>query len=82
MDYNAKLPKTEQKYRGHRPGGVTLGDIVDAITELFEKSPAAKFVMLESLRFPAAADTAMTVEERPRTKLYYPGLSAESVYDW
>lgn len=81
-DYNGKLPKTEQRYRGHRPKGVTLGDLVDAMAELFEKHPTAKFVMVESLRRPAAPETAMTVDERPRTKLYYPGLSAERVHDW
>jgi hypothetical protein len=81
IDYNPKVPKTEQKYRCHCSEGVTLGHIVDALTHLFELHPAAKFVMVESLRLPSAG-TQMTVEERPTTKLYYPGSSAERIHGW
>lgn len=81
-DYNAKLPKTEQRYRMRVPEGITLGHIVDAFGELFAKHPAAKFVMVESLRRPAVSEEEMTVDERPRTKLYYPGMSAERAHEW
>ena len=77
IDFNAKVPKTEQKYRVHCPSGVTLGHIVDAMTHLFEKHAAAKFVMVESLRRPAK-DAPMIVDEGgPTTKMYLPGSSAE-----
>jgi hypothetical protein len=81
IDYNAKVPKTEQKYRVHCPEGVKLGDIVDAFSHLFGQHPAATFVMIESLR-PQTAGGAMTVDERPLTRLHYPGSSAEKVHGW
>ena len=74
IDYNPKVPKSEQKYRGHCPEGVTLGDIVDAMTELFEKHSAAKFVMVESVRF---VPKEYATDEGPQTKSYLPGSSAE-----
>ena len=49
LDYDGRLPKARQEYCFRAPGGVTLGDIVDAIGELFEKHPDARFVIAESL---------------------------------
>ena len=74
IDYNAKLPKSQQKYRVHCLEGVTLGDIVDAFAHLFEMHSAAKFVMVESLRCGSAQ---ILVEGEPTTKNYLPGSSAE-----
>lgn len=79
IDYNGKKPKSEQKYRVHRPNGVTLGDLVDAFRELFERHLPAKFVMVESLRCGVPLDLA---KDRPTTKLYMPGLSAERSLQW
>ncbi|KAK3706495.1 hypothetical protein LTR37_012705 [Vermiconidia calcicola] len=81
IDYDGNVPKTEQKYCVHRPEGVTLGDIVDAMRELFEKHPTAKFVMVESLRVPSQGE-ATVAEEGPTTKTYYPGSSAEKTHGW
>lgn len=79
LDYNAKKPKSEQKYRGHCPNGVTLGDLVDAFYELFEKHSSAKFVMVESVR---CVDHIKLADDRPTTKMYMPGLSAERSLAW
>ena len=73
IDYNAKMPKSKQKYRVHCADGVTLGDIVDAFGHLFEKHSAAKFVMVESVRCAAKE----VKDEQPMTKLHLPGSSAE-----
>ncbi|KAF2478738.1 hypothetical protein BDY17DRAFT_328259 [Neohortaea acidophila] len=81
LDYNAKVPKSEQKYVVHRPGGVTLGDLVDAYTHLFETHPAAKFILIESLRI-LPIDEVKLEEDRPTTKMYMPGSSAERSLDW
>lgn len=84
LDYNAKKPKQEQKYRVHRPGGVTLGDLVDAYTELFEKHSPAKFVMVESLRCIESLESTRInlADDRPTSKMYMPGLSAERSQAW
>lgn len=74
IDYNAKVAKRQQKYRVHCESGVTLGHICDAMQHLFEMHPAAKFVMVESIR----CDTeALAVHNTPTTKNYLPGSSAE-----
>jgi hypothetical protein len=49
MDYEPGKPKSRQKYFRHRTRGVTLGDIFDAVGELFGQDPEAQFVMIESL---------------------------------
>jgi hypothetical protein len=79
-DYDPKLPKTRQRYRVHCPNGVTLGHLVDAFGELFTKHSWAKFVMVESLR--CGDGEGEGEEEGPRTKLYYPGMSAEKIHEW
>lgn len=79
QDYDPSLPKSEQRYRVHCPGGVTLGHICDAVTELFEKDGHAKFVMAESLRVQRGGDLS---EDRPTTKTYVPGSSAERAHGW
>ena len=85
LDYNSELPKSGQRYRVHCPDGVTLGHVCDAVSELFEKHGDARFVMVESLRLPNvnAGETAIELsEDRPTTKDYVPGLSAEKAYGW
>ncbi|KXT06675.1 hypothetical protein AC578_8578 [Pseudocercospora eumusae] len=52
VDYDPQKQKHEQKYAKSRPGGVTLGDLVDAVCELFQKFEQTKFVMVESVRAP------------------------------
>lgn len=79
IDYDSKKPKAEQKYRVHRPHGVTLGDLVDAFCELFERHLPAKFVLIESLRRGVPIELA---HDRPTTKMYMPGLSAERSLQW
>ena len=81
LDYDSKRTKTAQKYRVNRPQGVRLGDLVDAYCEMFEKHSNAKFVMIESLGSMSMTDTRLE-EDRPRTKLYMPGLSAEQSLTW
>ena len=79
-DYNPKVPKSEQRYRVRCAEGVTLGHLVDAMIELFEKHPAAKFVMVESVRSPSVDSSdgnLQPVDDRPTTKPYMPGSSAE-----
>lgn len=49
VDYDLKLPKDKQKYCVYRPTGITLGDIVDALSHLFEQHPDTESVMIESL---------------------------------
>lgn len=85
IDYKAKLPKSEQKYSLHCPLGVTLGHIVDAMAELFEKHPAAKFVMVESVRPNALRETdagELPNDATPTTRSYMPGSSAERSHGW
>lgn len=79
IDYNSKVPKSQQKHRKQCPDGVTLGDLVDAMTHLFEQHSTAKFVMIESVR--CDSNSALT-DERPTTKSYMPGLSSERVHAW
>ena len=80
LDYDASLPKAGQRYRQRRDGGVTLGDLVDAVGELFERdSEGTRFVMVESVRSLSQEEEE---EERPRTKGYMPGLSAEESLSW
>ena len=74
IDYNPKVPKSQQKYRVHCPSGVTLGHLIDAICHLFQMHSAAKFVMVESLR---CVPDQSTAEDGPTTKSYLPGSSAE-----
>lgn len=79
IDYNAKFPKSQQKYRVHCPNGVTLGHLVDALCHLFEMHSAAKFVMVESVR---CGPHDATVDDRPTTKSWMPGMSAERAQEW
>lgn len=82
-DYNAKLPKSQQRYRVHCASGITLGMIVDAVGELFEKHPNTRFVMVESLRTRDEAERANPeARERPTTRSYLPGSSAERDHGW
>ena len=76
IDFNARVPKNEQKYRVHCPDGVTLGHIVDAFSHLFEKHSAAKFVMVESVRV-ASKEAKNEQLEQPTMKTHLPGSSAE-----
>lgn len=79
LDYDAGLPKTEQRYRAHCPGGATLGDLCDAVAELYDKHPSAKFVMVENLRLRGNVNLS---DDRPLTKSYVPGSSAERAHGW
>ncbi|KAK5120163.1 hypothetical protein LTR85_006644 [Meristemomyces frigidus] len=81
LDYDAKLAKTRQRYRVHSPQGVTLGMIVDAISELFDKHSNARFVMIESLRVGGEVKTRLE-DDRPLVKEYLPGSSAERDWGW
>lgn len=81
VDYDGKLPKTQQKYRKHCSTGITLGMMVDAISELFVKHPNARFVMLESLRVGGDEHVALK-DDRPTTKAYLPGSSAQREWGW
>ncbi|KAI5368211.1 hypothetical protein Slin14017_G032470 [Septoria linicola] len=80
LDYDTTLPKWKQKYYRHCPEGVTLGDLVDAVKELFEigdeaGSGGTKFVMVESVRAPGEKqDGAEVIEDRPRERGYVPGM--------
>jgi hypothetical protein len=49
VDYEPGTPKSRQRYCVNCVGGVTLGDIFDAVEELFDLDPEAQFVMVESL---------------------------------
>ena len=80
IDYDPKLPKHQQKHRIHRADGITLGDMCDAIGELFDKHPAARFIMIESVRVQASPSD--TENDRPTTKTYIPGSSAEKAHGW
>ncbi len=82
LDYNAKKPKSGQKYFVHCPSGATLGDLVDAYTHLFEKHSSAKFVMIESVRCRSSDEEVKLSEDRPMTRTYMPGLSAERSVAW
>ena len=88
VDYNAKLPKSEQKYRKHCANGVTLGDICDAVSELFDKHTNAKFVLVENVRCSGATTLnqdrhdVSELLERPKEKLHLPGSSAHVEYSW
>ncbi len=75
-DYDAKQPKHRQRFAGHREEGVTLGDVVDAMTELFVSYPSAKFVLLESVRVKPGSDQA----EASLEKMHYLSSSAEKVH--
>lgn len=75
LDYEPGKPKAKQLYTVENPRGVTLGMLVDAVTELMEKHLDAKFVMIESLRTGDGVDGRSG--ELPKTKGWMPGLSAE-----
>ncbi|EME47891.1 hypothetical protein DOTSEDRAFT_51183 [Dothistroma septosporum NZE10] len=79
MDYDPKLPKSKQKYRVHCSEGATLGNMVDAASELMEKHSEAKFVMIESVR--TAGELELS-EARPTTEDYVPGICAEKAFGW
>ena len=80
LDYDAQKPKSQQKYLVHRNTGVTLGDMVDAFAELFERHTTARFVMIESVR--SLASEERLADDRPTTKTFMPGLSPEREYGW
>lgn len=86
LDYNPTLAKSQQKYRLSSPEGITLGMIVDVVRELFGKHPNAKFVMIESIRCPSSESDGGSLSDlsrdRPATKAYLPGSSAEREYGW
>lgn len=86
LDYDPGLPKLGQKYRKHCSGGVTLGMVVDAVCELIEKDSSAKFVMVESLRMieedESQTCTTKLEDDRPTTRGYLPGSSAEREWGW
>ncbi|TKA25553.1 hypothetical protein B0A50_05414 [Salinomyces thailandicus] len=50
LDYDPRLTNDQQRYRKQNLDGVTLGMLVDAFTELFDKHADATFVLIESLR--------------------------------
>lgn len=81
QDYNPRLPKCKQRYRVHSDEGVTLGQICDAVAELFEEDGEARFVMVESLRMQKVEEVDLS-EDRPLTKAYVPGSSAERAHGW
>lgn len=84
LDYDGKVPKSRQRYRVYRAEGVTLGDVVDAVGEMFEKHADARFVMIESLRV-GSDDAKVTLkleDDRPTTKAHLPGSSAEREFGW
>lgn len=73
LDYNPKKPKSQQKHVVHRAAGVTLGDLVDAYTHLFQLHSTAKWVMIESSRSESDGEVKLA-DDRPITKTYMPGL--------
>ncbi|KAF2165213.1 hypothetical protein M409DRAFT_56088 [Zasmidium cellare ATCC 36951] len=79
LDYDAGVPKCEQRLRRGCAEGVTLGMICDAVGDLFEGDPRARFAMVESLRVKGEGDEG---EEGPRTKAFVPGSSAERAVGW
>lgn len=81
QDYNPSLPKCKQRYRVHSDQGVTLGEICDAVTELFEGDAEARSVMAENLRMQRVEEVVLS-EDRPLTKAYVPGSSAETAHGW
>lgn len=86
LDYDATQPKWKQKYYRHCPEGVTLGDLVDAVKELFgveaEVGSGTKFVMVESVRVAGERqdggvnERTRLSEDRPRERGYVPGMSS------
>lgn len=68
---------------------MTLGDLVDAVKELFEVGGGeTKFVMVESVRVGKKGDgegserRALLEDDRPTTRSWIPGLSAEKAHGW
>jgi hypothetical protein len=49
LDFEPGKPKSRQRYCVYCVGGVTLGDLFDAVGKLFAQDPEAQFVMVESL---------------------------------
>ncbi|KAF7195648.1 hypothetical protein HII31_02966 [Pseudocercospora fuligena] len=83
VDYDPQKQKSEQRYAKFRPAGVTLGDLVDAVCELFERYEQTKFVMVESVRTPNGEQASLPLsEDRPTTRSYIPGMSAERAHGW
>ena len=79
LDYDWNKPKWEQKFVVRREEGVRLGDLVDAVRELFEKGESGtRFVLVESLRVPRGdGDGEVEVrEERPSERGYVPGMAS------
>lgn len=82
LDYVRSLPKLRQRFRKERREGVTLGMVVDAVGELFEGDREARFVMVESLAAEGAVDEGDLSQDRPTTRSYMPGSSAEKAHGW
>ena len=83
IDYNSKLPKHQQKYRVHHPDGITLGAMCNAVSEIFDEYPSARFVMIESVRVQTSDEREIDLsDDRPTTKSYIPGSSAEKAHGW
>ncbi|KAF2092919.1 hypothetical protein NA57DRAFT_62021 [Rhizodiscina lignyota] len=83
LDYQPGKPKWEQKYVEHRPAGITLGDVVDVVTELFAKTTSnyVKWVRIESVRRPPKGREADSVfkdamDGMPKTRSLLPMSSA------
>lgn len=79
LDYQPGKPKGEQRYCREDSGGITLGMIADAVAGLFERSPRAKFVMVESVRL---AEGEGGCVELPREKWFVPGSSGHVESDF
>ncbi|EMC96237.1 hypothetical protein BAUCODRAFT_467708 [Baudoinia panamericana UAMH 10762] len=80
LDYDSRKPKTEQRFTRRCEGGVTLGAIVDAVGEVMEQYPNAKWVMVESLRVgndSGEESLARVDDDQPVTRAYMPGSSSE-----
>ncbi|CAK1362079.1 unnamed protein product [Cercospora beticola] len=84
LDYDGKKPKWEQKFVVRREEGVRLGDLVDAVRELFEKEGSGtRFVLVESLRVPSGDGEVVLREEGSSERGYVPGMaSSERVGGW
>lgn len=83
VDYEPGKRKWEQKYVKHRAEGVTLGDMADAVAELFARvtSNYIKWVHLESVRRPPTGEEhAETYKDAtdgmPKTRDLLPASSA------
>lgn len=83
LDYDPALPKAQQRWRKGRQEGVTLGMVVDAVGEMFGRDGEARFVMIESLAgFGDEGEGVDLSLDRPTTRSYMPGSSAEKAHGW